>query len=221
MRGTLIRSGVVLGVALLASAAWAQPGRGGFGGGFGQNALTLASIEQVQQELALTDSQKTELASLAEAARGQRGERPNFQNLTEEERAKLREQAAERVKQAREAVAKVLKPEQLERLDQILLQSRGVSALTESEVAGKLKLTDDQSAKLRQLSDERGQAVRAAMQAGDGAREKITALMAESEKQALEVLTAEQREQFAAMKGKPFELPARAGRPGGRRPNNN
>jgi hypothetical protein len=216
---------------LASSVAAQQPGRGrGFGfGQVGTNLLTLASIETVQTEIKATDGQKEEIARLlvAQRAEGRGGGRANFQNLSDEERqkliAELRERATEQAKKAREGLAKTLEPKQLERLEQIAVQAQGIGALTNSEIAGKLKLSTEQVAKLEAISNGSRQAIREAVQGGNaaGAREKLAQLRRESEEKSLAVLSAEQKEQFTALKGEPFELPAGAlGGRGGRRNNN-
>ncbi len=159
------------------------------------------------------------------AGRGRGGARPNFRNLSDEERqkaiAELRKRATEQAKKARTALAKTLEPKQVERLEQISLQAQGASSLTNPEVAGKLKLSTEQVAKLEAISNEIGPAVREALQGGGGdARAKIAELRKERQEKSLAVLTAEQKEQFTAMKGEPFKLPAFGGR-GSRRNNNN
>jgi hypothetical protein len=220
--------GVVLVLVALASLADAQQqGRGRGFGGFGRtNLVTLASIEAVQTEIGANDNQKAEIAKIAEKLRGERpagGARGRRGNLSDEERAKLRQQAEQRSKTAREELAKALKPQQVKRLEEISLQLQGSSALTNPEVVAKLKLSDEQVTKLRAVANESRQAMRTLFQGGnvENAREKLAELRKSSDEKSLAVLNADQQKQFTAMKGKPFELPQGAfGRRRGRRGNN-
>lgn len=237
MKRLVAMGSVVLVLAVLVSLADAQQqGRGrGFGfGGFGQaNLLMLASIGPVQTEIGATDEQKSEIAKVVEKIRGERpagGARGNLRNLSEEERnkllAELRKQAQERNKTAREELAKVLKPKQVQRLEQIALQLEGTRALTNPEIIAKLKLSDDQVKKVQAVEVENVRAMRELFQGGnvENAREKIAEIRKSGEEKALAVLSDDQKKQFAEMKGKPFELPQGAfgrGRRGGRGGNNN
>lgn len=193
--------------------AQGQRGRGGRGAGFGRggDVATLAGIEAVQKEIKASDEQVAAIAALREESRGARGQRGGQQNLSREERQQL---AQERAKAAREKIAGILKPEQMARLEQISLQVRNAQALADQAVAAKLKLSDDQKEKVAAAIQESSDKMRAQMrelfQGGDrGAmREKMAELRKEASESVLAHLTADQKEQFEAMKGEPFEMPA-------------
>lgn len=242
-----------------ATATWAQgpggPGGGGFGGPgggrFGRGGgrmglLGLLRIEKVQEELDLVDDQKAEIEKLSESMRGEggRGEgrrgggpggpdgggRPDFQNMTDEERATFmaerRKEAEARAAKEKEELAKILLDSQMQRLSEISLQVRGVDALSDSEVAAKLEITDEQKQKLTEVQDEVREGMREQMQAlrdegnddPEAMRTKMTELRKQNEEKVLAVLTDAQREKFASMKGAALELPPEAmfgGRGGG------
>jgi Spy/CpxP family protein refolding chaperone len=158
--------------------------------------------------------------------RGQRG----FQDLSEEERERMREEfrkrAEERAKLEKEKLAEILLPHQLKRLNEIYVQVLGVRALQDADVANELKITDKQKKDMEEAQaaarESMGAEMRELFQSGD--REKIQAKMAElrkkSDEKVLAVLTAQQKKKFEEMKGKPFELPEGAlrgafGGPGG------
>lgn len=154
--------------------------------------------------------------------------RRNFQDLTEEERAELRErfqqQAAERAKQEQETLAKILLPHQLKRLNEIYIQVAGVRALQDSQVAEALKITDKQKQEMAEVQQSGQSGLRELFQGGDREqiREKMAEFQKEQEEKLLNCLTAQQKAEFVKMKGEKFELPEDALRggfgPGGRGP---
>lgn len=207
------------------------PGFGGPGGGF--NVMGLLAVEEVRAEIELTEEQQDDVRKAAEEARDNRpprGERPNFREMSDEEReqffAEMRERAEKRAQEAKEQLAEILLPHQLERLDQIALQIQGVGALANAEVAKKIGLDDEQvktiQTEMQEARNGMREKIREMFAAGDreGMREKIEALRKEVDEQVLAKLTDEQREKFAELKGEPFDMPAsmfRRGGPGGPR----
>jgi hypothetical protein len=167
---------------------------------------------------------------------GGRGGRPGGGDLSDEERearvAEFQKQREERAKQNEEKLAEILLPHQLDRLKEIHLQQQGTGALQSSAVVAKLSITDEQKKTLADLSRENQTEMRSQMReifqgGGGGDREemmeKFAKLRTEAEQKVMAVLTDDQKTQFAAMKGEPFEMPrsgfgggrGRGGRPGG------
>jgi len=226
----LMKSSLAVGVAVALVAClcvdgWAQ-GRGGRGGpGAGMGRMRLLGVSQVQKELGLNEQQIADVEKARDEmrdsrpGRGQSGERPNFQDMTQEERQKFREQRMkqmqERVEQETEKLNAILKPEQMTRLDEIFLQVRGAGALMDPAVSKKLGLDEQQVKDLRQTAMSSFAGMREAFQAND--REKIQELRKEADAKMLDVLTDEQKTKFNEMKGKTFEMPEGAMRRGGRR----
>ncbi len=222
--------------ALSSSSAWAQPGgRGGFRGGPGgfggaPNLMDLANIEAVQKEIEALDDQVAaikkageELRAARDAQRGQ-GQRPDYQNMSEQERekamAEMRQRREKETGTANAKVGEILLPHQIKRLQEISLQMRGTSALSDPKVAAELKITDDQKKKLEETAKANMESVGKQMQElfqggnrdrSDQDREKMRAQMQELRKQAeakvLAVLTADQKAQFEKMKGEAFQMP--------------
>jgi len=201
-----------------------RPGRGGpmmMRGGFGGGLLGLVRIEPIQKEIELLDDQKAQIDKVAEEMRPQRGEgeqRPDLRNMSDEERqkffAEMRKRFEERTKTANEKLKKILLPHQVKRLEQISLQLRGTRALTDPRIAEKLKLTDAQQKKIEETMAANRESmmtkVRELFQGGgdrEKAREQFRKLREEADAKVLAVLTSEQKEQFEAMKGDPFEMP--------------
>ena len=221
MTHRVLRMAAFAGIAiLLATQVQAQqpdrrPGGAGFGG---SPLLTLIANETVQKELELVDDQSTKLktvrdaiaAKIREGATAAGGQRPNFQNLSEEERAKLRadgeKRATELAKEVKTKLGEVLLPHQMERLEEIALQARGTRALQDAEVAAKLKLTDDQKAQLTKLEEEGRQGGRpAGGNAGGGFDiEAFRKARQERSDKLLAVLTADQKAAFEKMQGEKF-----------------
>ncbi len=195
-----------------------RPG-GGFGGPGGGGDLTpaLLMVEAVREEIDLMPDQVDALTKLREQAAGNR-ENMDFsrmQNASDEERAKMFAEAGEKRKKAdkemREKLEEVLLPEQLERLDQISLQTRGSMALMDPEVAEKLSITAEQKEKMEELRSKSGERMREVFTSGGGDREKMREafgkMRKEMDDEALSVLTPEQKAKWDEMKGKSFEMP--------------
>jgi len=173
-----------------------QPGRG-FGGGFGGGTVYLLTQKSVQDELKLSEEQVKQVKELQEK---QRADRPNFQGGDREE---IQKKMAERRKAENEAVAKILKPEQLKRVKQIGLQQQGARALNNEEVAKALKITDEQKGKIREIQMKAFEEMRDVGR-GEEARTKIQELMKKTNEKVMGVLTAEQKTKLKEMQGKPF-----------------
>ncbi|MBM3999539.1 MAG: hypothetical protein FJ297_08385 [Planctomycetes bacterium] len=196
----------------------------------------------------MLDDQKEQLTKVAEAARANRGgpgaggqgggERPNFQDMSDEERqefmAEMRERAEKAEKEARAKLAEILLPHQMERLEQLSLQQRGVAALMDPAIQTKLNITEEQKGKLQKAQEETSAKMRELFQGAGGGgggaggnreeiMKKMTELRKASEGGVLAVLTAEQTKAFEEMKGKAFEFSPPQGRfgPGGNRPRPN
>lgn len=226
-------------------------GPGGFGGGGpggGQNRnsrLMLVGLEAVQKELEVSDEQLASLKTIRDEATSQmRGQFEGFRglrDLPEEERKtkldELRKSAEENAKKMQEKLAEiekkaldVLLPPQRDRLEQISIQVRGISALQDEEVAKKLGISEEQKSKMTTIRDESRKKMEGLFARGEGAerpsREEFQKRMEEAqaarkttESDTLNVLTDDQKAQFEKMKGEKFEMPQGAfggrGGPGG------
>jgi Spy/CpxP family protein refolding chaperone len=188
-------------VALAASPALAQQ-RGPFGGGFGASPLMLLGQKSVQEELKLTDEQVKQVTELQEK---QRANRPDFQGLGREE---IQKKMAELRKTENEAIAKILKPEQLKRAKQIALQQQvrfGIGfALNNEEIAKSLKITDEQKEKLREIQGKAREQMQGLGRDEEGAKKRQEIMKATNEK-VEGVLTAEQKTKLKGLQGEPFK----------------
>lgn len=214
MRG-LSRWFLVLGVmAMIACPAMAQ--RGGFRGGMmgGGGAMMLLMNEGVQKELKLTDEQKEKTTELVQSVREKHQEDfAGLQDLSQEERvAKMTKVMGAIDKEIYTALASAWKPEQVKRLKQISLQTRGINALASEEVQKDLKITDAQKDKLKTLTTDQQKERQAAMQeARDnqdfaGFAKKSSEISKEFMGKALALLDDKQKASWKEMTGDPFEL---------------
>lgn len=228
---------VVTAAALVAACglAFAQPpekGKGRPGGGFPGGGMmgrmggvaALAMNPSVQDELKLTDEQKTKLKDAADGIGAKmRARMEKFREMSEEERREaLRNMAEEGRKMAEEGkkvVEGILQPEQMKRLKQIGWQQANVMAFADAEVQDGLKLTDEQKGKIKSIGEEARQDIEELMRSmrdnPQQGREKMKALQSEIMEKIQEELTADQRKSWKEMLGTPFEIKD-AGFPGGR-----
>lgn len=106
-----------------------------------------------------------------------------------------------------------LKPEQAQRLEQIIVQTQGIRALDDPKIAKELKITDEQKKKMAEarasVARDRQKLsadIRARKVDRTKYREKLQELAKASDQKVLDVLSKEQQEQFEKMKGKKIAL---------------
>jgi len=199
-------------------------GFGGFGRGGGDPTMGLLRMDEVKAELQISPDQEEALTKLAEQGRGERPEGVDFRNMSEEERnaffAKMQKEQQERNKKMKEQLEEVLLPDQMDRLNEIALQVRGVQALSDEKVAADLKITAEQKKRLEEVREELQQKSRDQMRElfTSGDREKMREAFAkirqDMEDGILGVLSSEQQKEFEKMKGEKFDMPEGAGRGG-------
>ncbi|MBB3206952.1 hypothetical protein FHS27_002766 [Rhodopirellula rubra] len=200
---------------------------GGFGGGpgggmtrGGDPAMALLRSPEVREHLKLESVQEEGLKKIEERIREEprnSGARDfDFRNATQEERAeffgKMQEEQKKQAEKHRELLEEVLGFDQLERLDQLILQRRGLIALGDTEIQDAIELSKKQRETLQQVRSEQEEKMRermrSLMQSGDrnGMREKMEEIREEIEKDVMAVLTPEQKKKFEDMKGEPFDF---------------
>jgi Spy/CpxP family protein refolding chaperone len=209
-------------LAVCADSASAQGGRRGGGRGFGgfgfggrsYHQIELATLSEVQENLKLTDDQKTKVSELNDEFREERrnqgfggrgggGGGGNFEEMMAA-RAKMNADFAAKLNDA-------LEEPQQKRIQEIYVQVNGTNTLTEEPMAMALKLSDDQKEDLQVALDDQRQAMRDAFQDfQDMSDEERTAELAKLNKERdealLAVLTDEQKSQFETMKGEKLEI---------------
>jgi len=176
--------------------------------------LLLNSFE-VQHELQLTKDQLDRLQLAA------RNFRTQIQALAAPRPGVSQDQAraaiAAQMMDTRAMIARELTPEQLARLQQIVLQLEGPClAMADAQIGQRLSLTDDQWHQLGAVCSTRMQQMRGSFQpvapgqdecqVAASNRDRIEVIRARSDDQALAVLTPRQRAQFAGMQGRHINL---------------
>ena len=171
-------------------------------------AIRLSGHDRVQQELKLTDNQKSKIRETMKVAREEGGK--VFQGLheaLESERAqkfKESQQAGEKIlKAARAKTDEILQPEQRKRLQEITLQVSGSAALRDPQLVEQLKLTSEQKAKVEKLFAEAAKNHPHAGPAGFG---RGPHGHHELDGKVAEILTADQKKQWEDLKGAKFDL---------------
>ncbi len=114
---------------------------------------------------------------------------------------------------AMKALGEFLKPEQITRLKQISIQTQGIRAFTDPEVAKKLNLTDAQKSDIQTIFEETMEAMRGVPFGQDQSEEEREANMkklTELNKEALDKVAAklndEQQKSWKELIGAQFEL---------------
>ncbi len=190
-----------------------------FAGGGPMMMLGLLRNPQVQQELKLTEEQRTKLEQLGDQFREKfRGLFQELRGLTPEEREKRMAAVNEEVEKE---LAKVLKEEQLKRLRQIALQVEGLAALARPNIAKEVGITEEQQAKIREILREAAEKRRAIFQQGPGgdpqARfQEMQKIRQWVDEQIEKLLTERQKKRWRELIGEPFKLeiqPFGGGRP--------
>jgi hypothetical protein len=187
----------------------------------GVNPIMLMISPAVQDELKLTDEQKTKIFDLAREASRKGRERmmAALQGGIGNPRAFMAAGAQLRQENER-AAAQILNPEQKERASQIMLQVEGPLAVARPDVASKLNLSDEQNQQVQMTMMQVMQAMRQ-MAAGGGfggndgfagpapggtSRSEGAQIRNAAGQQIGRILNAKQKTVFKKMLGEPFDL---------------
>ena len=181
------------------------------------NQFDLLREPNVQDELAITVAQRNRIDdAMAEV----RSEQLQWLAKTRRSNGATRGQLSKAFSDKRDEIAKDvvdgLKPAQSQRLREIALQMSGVTVLDDEKVASRLEITEDQRAKLAEVTK---QARLLKRQLKTDVRngnvpvgkylEKRLGIGKEEQVKALAVLTADQRSAFDKLKGEKFAQPRR------------
>jgi len=173
------------GVAAVGLAIGQQPGgRGGGGfGGFGG-----AGVNQDPATLLRRPDVRKEL------------------QLTDEQLAKVPDAVLK-------ALAEVLNPDQMKRLNQIDLQVKGYRALNEARVQMALKMSNEQKDSLTTILNDSDKEMKEALKEAQGGgggfgavREKLTTLRKETQDKAMGLLNADQKKTWQELTGEEFKM---------------
>lgn len=166
--------------------------------------LVLVRDAAVQRELRLKPEQLVGVdAAIAEVDE-------QFWQLRDVSVKQCGEQLDKLLAKLREGLKAALTPPQAQRLDQLILQARGVQALVSPEIVRRLDLSPQQVERLQKLLRE------AAAEREKSGKEQVTAVSRQSAaegrqqksqtQKALAILTPQQEEKLAALCGQPFDL---------------
>jgi Spy/CpxP family protein refolding chaperone len=216
---------LLAGLITVASAAFARPQphlsqpAGGILGGFDG----LLQNVSVQKELNLSEQQIVKSKEIIREVRHNHG--GDFEKLKEVPQAERRDKVRGLVEAvSRETLQKVvaiLKPAQVRRLKEIELQERGLHAFADRDVEQALHLTDEQKTKIKKLGEGAGTAIqKISKESGNDyhiALKQIGAYRRELMREAMALLTPEQRKSWKELTGEPFEVqvPKPPGKEGG------
>ena len=194
----VLRVSCVVVLACVATVAHAQQRRGTFRG---VNALTVATVPAVAEQLRLTDEQ-TALAKKLDTENRQRRQElfEGVGDLSQEERRERFRQYSEQRRQKEKQLAESLSEEKAKRIRQLSLQAGGLtSALIDRETARQLGISDDQRSSafesLRGLREEFSSA-------GDD-EEARAKLLKKADEKLTAFLSDEQKKKWEEMLGKP------------------
>lgn len=202
---------------------------GGFGGrGGGTSLISLASNEAVQKDLGVNDVIKDAIKEIndtyTDEGRKQReaggNAFANFQEMSEEERAKAMEKfAAQRtalVAKFTPELKDALTAEQFKRLKEIHVQAMRDQAYTDADVVKALALKKEQTDKIAEINKDFATKSREAFQPGGGGggeRPDFNAMRTKAEEMGKardgklsDVLTADQKAKLKELKGKEFDV---------------
>jgi hypothetical protein len=118
----------------------------------------------------------------------------------------------EQIKKVDEAVLKalgeVLDPDQMKRLKQIHLQTRGTRAFSDPKVQEQLKFTAEQKDSIKTITEDSDKEIRELQKEGGGFEnaKKIGAIRREADEKIRNVLTAEQQKTWREMTGEQFQI---------------
>jgi hypothetical protein len=167
--------------------------------------IVLLRESEVLDDLQVSAEKRAAIAELLERHEDQR--RELFRDPRSWTSNKHRQRTLAMARENEAALAAILSPEQLSRLRQVALQCQGVRALREHDVAKALGLSTEQKDRIRAIEAEvlwtRGSSTRSSSQPGESFSDRVKISMQKS----LEVLTAEQREQWQSMIGRPYQGP--------------
>ena len=204
-------------------------GRGGPGGGRGggTSLISLASNEAVQKDLGVNDVIKDAIKEINDAyteeGRKQReaggNAFANFQEMSEEERAKAMEKfAAQRtalIAKFTPELKDALTAEQFKRLKEVHVQAMRDQAYTDADVVKALALKKEQTDKIAEINKDFVTKSREAFQPGGGGGERpdYNALRTKAEEMGKardaklsDVLTKDQQAKLKELKGKEFDI---------------
>ena len=186
------------------------PAQPGTTGAFRQ---PLYSNQNVQRSLTITPEQLSRLNAAGNQLRTRfEQDLAGLDRLDVRQRATRRNDLTSRFdRELMTSTADILNAEQMNRYRQLDLQSRGLGVFADTDVQRRLRLTDDQQARLRELRADYDRQFdtlsRAAAQDREGALRRYEEMRRRDADRLNQILTAEQQRTWREMTGDPFAFP--------------
>lgn len=198
---------LILGLALQLMSECSSAQFRGRGGAGGTMSVTIVQQKSVQDELKLSADQIEKLKQVGTKLRESFGGGGGGGD-----REEARKKFAEAAQAAEKDVAGILSADQAKRLKEITLQQSGPLALARPDVAKDVGLTDEQQAKVKEITDAYSAEARTQFQAGGGgggdreeARKKREAARKETGDKLLALLKDDQKKAWEKLVGEPFK----------------
>lgn len=189
----------------------------------GASPLELMQNTQVSQELKLTPDQLAQIDQTNQKFRKtieQATAGVNWASLkgNEAKQKEIQDRMNAEIQTARDEITQILTPEQLTRFKEISLQVYGFGILSYDQFTQELALTTEQQTNLDTLRQDTAEKIRANLEppqdnspdalerAKESNKTRAEQILKESNQQAVNVLTAEQKSQLETLKGQPFNL---------------
>lgn len=182
------------------------------------NSLILVRNPKVMEEIKLSEEQSTKIDELfQELTAARRGITAELRGVPAAKRqkklAEIQKKISEKTNEINKAIEKTLDPDQVARLEQLAIQRQGLAALSNPQIAKKLKLTEEQLQKIAAIRTEglkkRQQLIqdaRAGIVDRGQLAEKTKKIEEQTKKEVLLVLTMEQQTRFNLMQGEAFDF---------------
>ena len=163
----------------------------------------------VMKELKLTDKQVDQSKKAAQAVTEKhKDELAQLETLQGNEKAKKATELSKLIaEESNAALARVLSADQIKRLKEIRIQQKGIFAFGETEVTGALKLSTEQSKKLRAVNKEYQTAMLAASKLSTAAEkaQAANAAIKDAMAKAVELLDDTQKKAWKELTGEPYQ----------------
>ena len=197
----------------------AQEGLRGPGGAIG--GFHLIAMPAIQQELGLSESQVEKSKTVAQRMNSRfEQDMGKLRGLNDDQKMKRVVTLADpHYQQGMDELSGFLKPDQLDRFDQILFQQRGPMAILEPRIVETLQITNEQAQKVAQLvaqaENEQNQVVKSEEKGSKNAMVKVEAVAADANAKVYDILSPEQKRKWSRIVGKPFRPDLGGGNAGG------
>lgn len=171
-----------------------------------KSTVQLLSVDQVRNQLTLTEDQKKKLAEIDQKRADMN------KKLSEAGEGMLRKQLTAKLvalrRESSKQLAEILNQSQQDQLARIAIQINGARSVADPFIGARLGITEKQETELTKIRSKTNNVINKLtndVRKGDAslkdAQPKAEQLRAEADREMLEILTAEQNAEFASLKG--------------------